>query len=58
MTTYAAPPESSSTLPGQYATLPPAEGLRVTPAVLHLAREEVRGLLESSPAVEGRTPGG
>jgi hypothetical protein len=40
----------SSTLPGPYATAPSAEGLNVTPAVLQLARAEVRTLLESSPA--------
>jgi hypothetical protein len=49
VTTYAAAAESS-TLPGPYATLPSAEGLQVTPAVLQLARAEVRALLESSPA--------
>jgi hypothetical protein len=49
VTTYAAEPESR-TLPGPYAAKPSAEGLQVTPAVLRLAREEVRGLLESSPA--------
>lgn len=49
MTTYAAAPERS-TLPGPYATMPPSDGLQVTPAVLQLARAEVRALLESSPA--------
>jgi hypothetical protein len=49
VTTYAAEPESR-TLPGPYATAPAAEGLQVTPAVLRLARAEVRALLESSPA--------
>jgi hypothetical protein len=49
VTTYAAEPETS-TLPGPYATSPSAEGLRVTPPVLELARAEVRALLESSPA--------
>ena len=49
MTTYAVAPESS-TLPGPYATMPSAEGLQVTPAVLQLARAEVRALLESSAA--------
>jgi hypothetical protein len=49
VTAIAAEPESR-TLPGPYAAKPSAEGLQVTPAVLRLAREEVRRLLESSPA--------
>jgi hypothetical protein len=49
VSTYAAPPKSE-TLPGPYGTTPPADGLTISPAVLELARSEVRDLLESSPA--------
>ena len=49
MTTYA-PTPSSETLPGPYGTTPSPDGLDVSPAVLALARAEVRALLESSDA--------
>ena len=47
MTTYA-PTPASETLPGPYATTPSPDGLDISPAVLSLARAEVRALLESS----------
>jgi hypothetical protein len=49
VTTLAAAP-GSDTLPGPYSTTPDPDGLAVTPAVLGLARAEVRALLESSAA--------
>jgi hypothetical protein len=49
VTTYAVAQEHE-TLPGPYATTPSPDGLAVSPAVLRLARAEVRALLESSPA--------
>jgi hypothetical protein len=49
VTTYA-PTPSSETLPGPYGTTPSPDGLDVSPAVLALARAEVRALLESSDA--------
>jgi hypothetical protein len=48
--TTIAPAPGSETLPGPYATSPDPDGQAVTPAVLRLARAEVRALLESSPA--------
>lgn len=49
MSTIAAAPEHD-TLPAPYATAPDPDGLAITPAVLRLARAEVRALLEASPA--------
>jgi hypothetical protein len=49
VSTTAVAPESE-VLPGPYARTPDPDGLAVTPAVLQLARAEVRTLLESSPA--------
>jgi hypothetical protein len=49
VSTYAVAPDRE-TLPEPYATQPDPNGLAVSPAVLDLARAEVRALLESSPA--------
>jgi hypothetical protein len=49
VSTYAAAPEQQ-TLPGPYAATPSPEGLEISPAVLQLARDEVRALLTSSAA--------
>jgi len=45
-----APATASETLPGPYAKTPAPDGLDVSPAVLALARAQVRTLLESSNA--------
>jgi hypothetical protein len=50
VSTYAAAPEQSTTLPGPYGISPAADGLEISPAVLALARAEVRALLQSSRA--------
>jgi hypothetical protein len=49
VTTYAADPPATETLPGPYAWTPPADGLQISPAVLNLARAEVRALLQATP---------
>lgn len=49
MSIYAVAPERE-TLPEPYANAPQPDGMVVTPAILELARAEVRALLESSPA--------
>jgi hypothetical protein len=49
VSTYAVAPDRD-TLPEPYANAPQADGMVVTPAILELARAEVRALLESSPA--------
>jgi hypothetical protein len=49
VSTYAVAPDRD-TLPEPYANTPRADGMVITPAVLELARAEVRALLESSPA--------
>jgi hypothetical protein len=49
VSTYAVAPDRE-TLPEPYATQPDPDGLAISPAVLALARAEVRALLESSPA--------
>ncbi len=41
---------AGETLPGPYAATPAPDGLRVSPAVLELARAQVRALLKSNPA--------
>lgn len=56
MSTYALAPEQSTTLPGAYAMTPSSDGLEISPAVLALARAEVRALLESSPAFRELPP--
>jgi hypothetical protein len=55
VSTIAAAPETR-TLPGPYATTPPSEGLEISPAVLRLARAEVRSLLQSSRAFHELPP--
>ena len=50
VTAHIAPATASESLPGPYAKTPAPDGLDVSPAVLALARAQVRTLLESSPA--------
>jgi hypothetical protein len=52
--TYAVAPQEP--LPQPYATRPSPEGLEITPAVLELARNEVRTLLQSSRAFGEMSP--
>jgi hypothetical protein len=55
MSTYVLEP-AGDTLPGPYASTPQPTGLQVSPAVLRLARAEVRALLESSPSFRELPP--
>jgi hypothetical protein len=55
MSAYVLEP-TGDTLPAPYATTPQPAGLQVSPAVLRLARAEVRALLESSPSFRELPP--